>query len=81
MTKEMPLSAIVKELKKRGWKVSKSKLQYYKDLGIIHASSAFPESKQFNFNLEDIVRVLKRVKELQREGHTLANIGAKKMVH
>ena len=75
----MPLSAVVRELRKKGWDISKSKLQYYKTLNILTPVSAFPESKQFSYSVSEIISLLKKVKELQKQGHTLAEIGAKSL--
>lgn len=73
-THDMPLLAIAEALK-----ISKSKLQYYKDLNIIRPVTEFPKSKRLGYDMQEVSRILKKVKELQKQGHTLKEIGAKKL--
>ena len=75
MTDIMSLTALVDALREKGFKdIKASKLQYYKDMGIIQTVSEFP---QFNtYSLKEVSQRLKRVAELKKQGKTLAEIAS-----
>ena len=65
----MPLRAIAATLG-----VTKTKLHYYRNLGLIAPSNNFKASKIHLYDLTRVRSVLEKIKRLQKEGLTLIEI-------
>ena len=67
----MPLKAIAQKLG-----VTKTKLHYYRNLGLIKPSNNFRDSKIHLYDLDSIKSILDKVKKLQTTGLTLIEIAS-----
>lgn len=66
---EMPLKAIAQSLG-----VTKTKLHYYRNLGLIKPSNNFKDSKIHLYDLTEIKAALEKIQKLQTKGMTLIEI-------
>lgn len=65
----LPLSVIAQQLK-----INKSRLQYYRNLGLIQPKKEFSHSHIAFYDLGEVITVCRLIKNMRKRGYNLSDI-------